>query len=406
MFGLSGTPVANDRWIVTVNGTQYSVTVGASSVQAGNTLIPIAGGAANTLDQIGRALAQAINATAPAGFTAFADGAQLFVAERSGIAFDASAVVALDTPPTGGSLAASANGAAIVAELNGDPVPGETWRLTIGSQNYDVKVGDTLTLGGQPVTVATRADIARALASAVNSTVAGTIVATQVGDTLVLIDNAGGAFTAQLAVLTSGPAGTVVVTAADAVVTIGGTPQAGQTWTVVLNGTTSVTVAFNEVVNGVTVNTLAKLGAALTFKIDQLSAFSATVGVSPPVGTAVINVHATGGSFANSAATVAGLSGSAGVVARSSATATLSGAPQPGELWTVTVNGNVTSLTVNPTTPETLAQVAAALAAQINGLTNFVATVTASGTGILIVSATAATVTASASVTRRAARAR
>src|SRR6185436_19971960 len=109
-FALSGTPLANDRWIVTVNGTQYSATVGASSVQAGNTLIPIVGGAPGTLDQIARALAQAINATAPASFTAFVDGAMLYVSERSGIEFDSSALVALATP-TSGSVVAAAAGA-------------------------------------------------------------------------------------------------------------------------------------------------------------------------------------------------------------------------------------------------------------------------------------------------------
>jgi hypothetical protein len=154
---------------VNLNGVECSVTVGASTVLANG--VPIAlpgtapGNAANTLAKIGSALVQAINATAPDSFTAYLDGTTLVIANRSGAAFDASATVALQTP-TSGSIVTAATGSAIVASLSGDPLAGENRRLTLdGNRIYEVVVGGN---------IATRNDIAAALAQLINPHAAGT----------------------------------------------------------------------------------------------------------------------------------------------------------------------------------------------------------------------------------------
>ena len=287
-FDLAGTPKANDRWIVTVNGTQYSVAVGATSVLAGGVPITIAGGAASTLAQLAAALAQAINATLPDSFTAFVDGSTLIVTERAGVAFGATGMVALATP-TGGTVSASATGRAVVAGLNGDPATDETWRLTIDGADYEIVVGDSFTAGSQTFVVDTREEIALALATKVNADLLNVnIIATQVGDTVVLASRDGADFTAavEIELAAPAPAGSLagsasVVQTDSATATLSGTPQPGETWTIRLNGTGSVAgtdlvaVTYGDPVDGVTV-TLAEFAAALAFKVnDELTGFVA-----------------------------------------------------------------------------------------------------------------------------------
>jgi hypothetical protein len=194
-FELAGTPTNGDRWIVTINGTQYSVERGTSTVLANGVPLALAAPAL-TLAQIAGALAQAINATAPAGFTTFVDGTTLIVTERNGVAFSAAAVVALAQIP-GGTVTAPTPGQAIVVALSGDPVANEIWRLIVGVTSYQIVVGDSYTAGGQTFIVDTREEIALVLADKVNTPL-GNIVATQVGDTVVLISRNAALFTAGL----------------------------------------------------------------------------------------------------------------------------------------------------------------------------------------------------------------
>ncbi|MFA5123571.1 beta strand repeat-containing protein, partial [Zavarzinia sp.] len=305
-LALSGTPLTGDRWIVTLNGTQYSVTRGAGNVIAtqGGTQYTIALGApAMSLDDIGRAFAKAINVVAPASFTAFYAGSTLYVSELAGAAFEADAVVALATP-TSGAIAAPVSGSAVAVTLSGDPVSDEIWRLTVGADIYSVVVGELLNLDDAGSGVDTPAEIAQALAAKINAVVAGDIVASPVGTTLMLVSRSNSVF-------------------------------------------------------------------AAAFEIELAGL---------PAGR---------------------LAGSASIATASSATAVLSGTPQAGEIWQVTVNGNTESLTINTTTPETRQQVAAALAGQIDGLADFITSViTPSGDSFIIVSVSAAPITVSSSVTR------
>ncbi|CAN0469797.1 unnamed protein product, partial [Phaeothamnion confervicola] len=193
---LAGTPKLGDRWIISLAGVQYVVTVDAVITTLGN----------NALAGIGARLAAAINAGAPDSFSAFMVGNTLYVTERTGAAFDSAAVVGLATSANGTILAA-APGSAISVALSGDPAAGDIWRLTIngtqhnvtigsvlGSADYTFATGVVLPAGSPPIVIDTPAEVALALAAAVNRLAANSaspaadkdLLATAVGDALVL----------------------------------------------------------------------------------------------------------------------------------------------------------------------------------------------------------------------------
>jgi phage tail sheath gpL-like len=239
-LALAGTPKTGDRWIVTINGTQHVVTVGGSIA---------------TLGQIGAALAQAIDASAGSGFTAFFAGSTLYVIERSGAAFTSDALVALATT-TQGVISAPATGKAVSLGLSGDPLTGESWRLSIdGGVPYVVVIGTPVSTGSSNL-VDTLDEIAQALAGAVNAA-AGDIVAMPVGSTLVLVSRSATTFTAAFELRLTAPAGApaasvAVATAASATVTLSGTPLAGDIWSVTANGhTATYTAAGGETLNAI-----------------------------------------------------------------------------------------------------------------------------------------------------------
>ncbi|HWJ57094.1 MAG TPA: hypothetical protein VNR90_12740, partial [Vicinamibacterales bacterium] len=339
------------------------------------------GNAATTLAKIGNALVQAINATAPDSFTTYLDGTTLVIANRSGAAFDASATVALQTP-TSGSIVTAATGSAIVASLSGDPLAGEQWRLTLdATPPYVITVGSTLTLGGQPVVVDTREEIALAFASAVNLA-GGDIVATAVGDAVVLVSKTGTAFTAQvqieLAVQPSVPAGSfagsaTVTQTGSVTATLSGTPQPGERWSIFKNGVEIAFVTYGSTVAGVgVVDTLPEFAAALAVNLNLLANYVA-VGTSSPNAIAIVS---TTGATLDDVSALVTRPGSAGTVGSVTPPTTpaapvpdakvlvLSGNPITGAVWSFNLDGSLVS--VAAVAGDTAASMAAKIAAAIN----------------------------------------
>jgi hypothetical protein len=374
-FALSGTPLVNDRWIVTVNGTQYSVAVGANSVQAGNTLIPIVGGAAGSLDQLARALAQAINATAPASFTAFVDGAMLYVSERSG------SRVRLLRP--GCARDADRRQRRRGAGRRGhrrrpEGRPGRRRDLAPARQRHALpghgRCHANDRRAGRDGRYARRDSRSRS-PTRVNAR-GGNVIATRAGDSVVLVQ----------------PQRPVVHGAAgDRADALG---RHGER-----HGVPGARDAEHGAEPGRDLDRRAERhdlglrdlrrdrqrasrsirwrssGAALAFKVNALAAFNATVVASPPAGTAWFDILSAGGTLLNPSATVKTLSGTASVPWPPARTATLSGDAASGETWTIVLNGSTSVSVSYGASVQTLAQFAAALVAQINTTTTgFVAT--------------------------------
>ncbi|HOQ62214.1 MAG TPA: hypothetical protein PKZ08_16420, partial [Vicinamibacterales bacterium] len=148
--------------------------------------------------------------------------------------------------------------------------------------------------------------------------------------------------------------------------TFAGTPVAGNIWTVRVDGTNySATVAAGQ--------TLAQVVGALAAAIDAASGYTASA-----EGDVLAVVKTAGGAMTLTATLPAGATSSIDGTTALTSTVTLSGTPAAGDTWWVVVDGAGYSHVV--TAGQTLAQVAAALAAQINGAEGY----TASAEGAVI----------------------
>ncbi|MBK8118779.1 MAG: hypothetical protein IPK39_05815 [Sulfuritalea sp.] len=350
-FALAGTPLDGDRWIVSVNGVQYSVIVDATSA---------------TLAKIGGALAKAINADAPGSFTAFFAGSTLYVTERTGAAFTSAAVVGLATQ-TAGAIASSASGSAVAITLSGDPVGNDTWRLKInGTINYTVRIGDLLVAGDQNVVVDTPEEIAQALTGKINAVLGNDIVATLAGNTIVLVGRSGVDFTATFEIELAGPpAGRIagsaqVAVAVSATATLSGTPQPGETWKITANGITR-----SLAINSTTPETRQQVASNLAAQIDALADFVATVA---PSGDAIVIVSVVVPAAPITLSTEVTRPGAVGTVSATTQNAkvlTLTGIPLNPSSWSITVDGQGVSVNVTDDTT-TAADIAQAMAQLIN----------------------------------------
>jgi hypothetical protein len=134
-----------------------------------------------------------------------------------------------------------------------------------------------------------------ALADAVNR-LAGDLIATPVGSTLVLISSYGASLTAGFEIVLAGVGGgperldrsARVAAVGIALLSLRSTPQYGETWTVRLSGSTAVSVSHGSVVNGVTVATRAQFASALAFQINTLAGYRA-VPTGQPDAFAVVS---------------------------------------------------------------------------------------------------------------------
>jgi Ca2+-binding RTX toxin-like protein len=322
---LSGTPVVGDRWIVRVNGLQHIVTVDSTI---------------DTLDEIGLAFVQAIESDFNVNHSAVYDSATktLLITDRVSATMTVDALVALATP-TNGVISLPATGSSIIVNLNGDPQAGETWRVTIDTTDHDYVAGASDTL----------ATITLALANDINNA-GGDIVATQVGDTLVLVSRSATDFNASFTLLlasstgtpTTDVAGSATLTSATSIsAALSGETLVGDSWTIDLDGSTSVTVDYNDLVNGITVQTLGEFAAALAYEIN-IGANGFLAAVLSGETTLVIVEESANFDEPSARVTRAG----AGIVTSSDTARilTLSGDPVVNSSWSVNVDGEVISV--------------------------------------------------------------
>jgi phage tail sheath gpL-like len=104
--------------------------------------------------------------------------------------------IGLQAGGTGSAIGVNERTSSVALSLSGTPVIGETWSVTLGSTTYSVLAGASINLGSGVVVVDTLAELAQALAQAIAVSSTSTFSATAVGNVLVIVDNAGGAFPA------------------------------------------------------------------------------------------------------------------------------------------------------------------------------------------------------------------
>jgi Ca2+-binding RTX toxin-like protein len=510
LLTLNRAPIGGQSWTATVGGVGYTH--------------PVTEG--QTRSDIAAALAVLINADntdgTPTGFVAGSDGDVLIIVKElgttpftSGVVASAASTANVDASPSTGSSAA-----AEVATLTGTVNPGEFWKVTIDGRTYTAEGGAvlaedefgnvtdtvdsiaevagiladninadnwsavitldgsvgagedwTVTVGGTPFTVTTDstlsslAKIAEALAADIlaaatsaaanddvsddslidykaeadgavlsvgtlsgqfvsvsftTSAAAGTFstvvpfnyTAIAEGDSLVIVNRAGDSFTPVFGVVPSGAGAVDSTTPASAIVDLSGTPIVAETWFVVL--TTSGQIhAFSHTVSdsGSAIDTLVEIAASLASQINTaaLPGFVATT-----EGDTLIIVSRDGQAFTTASEITHADGTPAGALLIDDSTATgvlasLSGTQAEGEVWSVLLTVGDQSVQAGHTVSDsdgaidTLAEIAAALAEEINAteLDDFFATT--EGNTLIIVSLTGADFTAQTAIepTRR-----
>ncbi|MBK8118775.1 MAG: VCBS repeat-containing protein [Sulfuritalea sp.] len=290
---------------------------------------------ADSRANIGRVLAASINASAADVFTATSDDTVLVIVNRDGGVFRTSLTVGGSDVGVAGIDRSTPTEAAI--DLSGNPASGEVWEIMLSDgvsstpYRYTVKAVDTFKNGLAVKPEDTLAIIAAGLAESINSVGSGdnaNFAAVAEGDLVVIVRHDGKRFAATPGIVSAGqpvagevrsvtltsasltttvtvtspldtiritpvtgtlvnPAGTVsrpaagdtgglVVSAATASATLTRAPLTGETWTIRLNGSNAVSVAYGENVNGVVVTALEQMVVALAFKINALADFNAS----------------------------------------------------------------------------------------------------------------------------------
>lgn len=254
---LAGTPTAGAQWIVTVDDVTYTHTV-----IAGETL-------ASVIADLSRQVNDA------SGYSASVKGSTITILNLSGDALD----VTTTLPASGSSTITPCTAKTTVVELNGTPLAGEKWTVTVDGTDYshNVASGDTWT------TVA--ADLASKIAAVSGYTVA-------VKENYLLVTKLSDETLAVTATLLAGSSATVDSgSAKSTLVYFEGAPVNGSVWTVTLNGTTyTYTVSGNE--------SLTQVMNGLANQIDSLTNYTAAckggiISISVLSGTVVPSVTAT-----------------------------------------------------------------------------------------------------------------
>jgi phage tail sheath gpL-like len=193
-----------------------------------------------TAEQVATQLAQSINALSLADYAAIAEGATVKVFDRAGDRFTLADLFVIDTDQ--GAVQGTA--AVTLLELEGAPVVGSTWAIRLGYGIESRTVAHTVAVGDDVE------DIATALALGISTALGADFTAVADGAEIILVRRTAGGFNASFETQAA-PFGDAAATTA--LVTLTGTPAAGETWKVTIGG-----VAFSVVANpGETVQAIA-----------------------------------------------------------------------------------------------------------------------------------------------------
>ena len=372
---LAGTPVTGEVWQVVLDDSVNSISTHTH---------PVTGG--DTLNDIATALAADINAGAAGDFTAVAEGDLLLIVNRDGQAFTTTFTIT----PAAGSLDGSftideTTALTTVAELVGGPFAGEVWKAY-------VTVDDVTTVHSYPVTGSdTLDDVAAQLAIDINTNAPAEFTVTTEGKILVIINRVGTSFSTGYKITSATAISDEISSAAadSAVITLSGTPVAGETWEIDLaSGSYDYVVAADD--------RLSDIVAALVDDINTNapSAFTAAV---KGISFVVVNDSAT----FTPTFTITPFNGYAIASPDSAATVTLSGTPEADEIWTVNLGTSTHSHRV--TISQSLADIAAALAEDINANAAGDFTATTEGDVLIIANRAGSSFTTTFAITVRSA---
>ena len=376
---LSGTLVPGEVWHILL-------TVGADSSTFSHSIV-----SGDTLASVAAALAAAINASTDsigADFTATTEGATLLIVNRAGQTFRTRLEISRADGTTVGALAADAASARVAStDLTGTAVAGETWsvQLTDGAGNL-LSSDAYLVAANQSLS-----DVARALAADINANASADFTAMSEGAKLIVVNRDGNSFQLALGVApVQRLAGAMAADQSAVKTTIGtlsGSPVAGEIWSVLITVGTTTNRFSHTVLAG---QTLGQIAAALAANINANAGGSFAALAD---GAQLIISNRAGVAFTTAFQFTP--TGSAAIAPNLAVTtmARLSGTPATGEVWSVRLSiGATTSIhSYTVAANDTLAQIAAALAASINATAdaNFPAAAnaafTASAEGSLLV---------------------
>ena len=343
-FLLTGRPADGETWTILLNDRAFSFGVSAST----------------SLSTIAQNLATAIRA---AGYNVVVSGAQLIVTTSAPVGGVAPAFYAgfrIDHDVAGGALVTPITSSASKITLSGSPAAGEKWTLNVGSVNFTtaaLTASDTLS------------SVANMLAALLRAATGITYSVSVLGASLTVTrtDIAGAPVGPATLTVSAPTIGTIVTnTYFDyATFDFSGTPFENEQWSIRVDSdtysyTSHAGDSLNTVMQGI-VNSIFSTGANLSvgFGGSQLWVFepwwffwfneiSASANVSPGPPT-------TYGSMTKTDSTSLGVS------------VALTGIPQAGQTWTLTLDGQPYAFTVSGTM--TLPQVAQQLAARLPGAT-------------------------------------
>ncbi|MBK8118780.1 MAG: hypothetical protein IPK39_05820 [Sulfuritalea sp.] len=303
--------------------------------------------------EIAAALAALINNSSDpdaAAFTAAANGADLYIVNRDGIAFVASP-----------SFSQAAVGSA--SESLATPVSMNVTSSTVAaSETWVLKLSAGSTVNRYSFTVKATGTTLQAvldgLAATLNADSASPYTAAAGSASLLIFRSGSVGFEASLAVEAAGAAAIDPATARTATVTLTGKPVAGETWKLELAGRTYSLVA------GPATSSLAAIAENLAGQVNDdgnAAAFTATgVAGATLTSASMFIVNRDGTTFAAQVSVEPATPQSAAAVA-TQAGVDLFGRPLAGEVWTVTLAGRDYAVVVDATT-NTLDKIATALA--------------------------------------------
>jgi subtilisin-like proprotein convertase family protein len=394
---LSDTPLDGDIWTLTLTigdlSTEFSLTIG-NDYLVGETVITV-----NTLDDIAAFFVDAINASDfgaegdNAGFTVTVDGTTLVIVNLDGADFSTSVAVISEPTSLGGSYTIETrsveNFTLWTVSLIGEPAVGDTWTVTVDGTPYEIIIGDSYDTGSSSVIVDTLEEIAAALAVIINGDLTGSDWLVSANGQVISIANLEGVdFTVALEVVPepTEPAGDSVledISADDVtwrVVTLAGNASENEAWQLLLTiGGQTTSYAYVIPDSGAT---LEAISAAIAADLDEYLGQNWFVVAE---GSAINIIKASVGTFSVDFAILP-------YNIETDVTTTsvlLSGTPMIGDTWTVTVNGIgynvIVGNTYNTVVVDTLEEIAAEFAAQINADDINLADFTASTDGSALV---------------------
>jgi hypothetical protein len=269
-------------------------------------------------------------------------------------------------------------------ELTREMIAGEVWTIWLTEAGetepdvYAVAVGDIE--GPNP----TLADMARALAAAVNNDTGADYLATTDGGTVVLVNLNGNAFSTVLGIAPLGSAAVDDATATTATVLLTGAPVAGEIWTITLDDTVTPSVHAVPIAGG---ESLADVAVLLADSINASGLFDVSATAD---GDYVVIASQSGVAFTTTFEITPVGSAVIDDTTASSTTVQLTGTVVAGDVWTVVLDDGVlpTVHLVPIVGGETLAQVAAALAGDINDTADADFTASADGAVLVITNRT------------------